>query len=167
MPVLPYLDHHPQLGDDVVLADDAVVVGAVTIAGPAHFASSAVARGDQSAITVGPRFHIGRGSTVHVELVLTTQIGADVWLGDRVVAHACTLEDQVRIEDGALVLSGSTVGAGSVVAAGALVPENSAFPPKSYIAGTPGRRQRDTTADERQETVERLRAALALSPKPR
>jgi carbonic anhydrase/acetyltransferase-like protein (isoleucine patch superfamily) len=47
-----------------------------------------------------------------------------------------------------------------VVAADALVPENVEFPENSYIAGTPGRRVRDTTEEERAET--RRRVALGL-----
>jgi carbonic anhydrase/acetyltransferase-like protein (isoleucine patch superfamily) len=156
VPVLPYLGHTPSLGAGVELADDAVVVGAVTIAGPARFEASAVARGDQSPISIGPRFLLGAGSTVHVEVDRETHIGANVWVGERAVVHATDLGDGVRVEDGALVLSGSTVGAGSVVAAGSLVPEHTAFAENSYIEGTPGRRLRDTTAEERAETAARL-----------
>jgi len=160
MPVLPYLQHRPQLGEDVVLAADAVVVGAVAIAGPARFAAAAVARGDQSPITVGQRFRIGRGATVHVEAERGTLIGSDVWVGDGAVVHACVVGDGVRVEDGALVLSGSEVGAGSIVAAGSLVPEKTEFPANSYVSGTPGRRQRDTTPEEREATLAALRAAM-------
>jgi carbonic anhydrase/acetyltransferase-like protein (isoleucine patch superfamily) len=121
-----------------------------------------VLRGDQNSIAVAPRFHIGRGSTIHVESYSPTRIGSDVWLGDNVVVHACTLGDSVRVEDGGLVLSTSIVGSGSIVAADALVAEGAEFPEDSYIAGTPGRRVRETTADERDVT--RRRVAEALRP---
>src|SRR5207248_929729 len=112
-------------------------------------------------IEVGPRFRIGRGSSIHVELATPTIIGSDVWLGDDTVVHACTLGDGVRVEDGGLVLSNSRVGAGSIVAPDALVSEGVEFPARSYISGTPGRRVRETTADERAETARLLAAALA------
>jgi carbonic anhydrase/acetyltransferase-like protein (isoleucine patch superfamily) len=152
MPILPYLGTAPTLGTGVSLADDAFVVGKVTVMGPAVLRPHAVLRGDQNRITVGPRFRMGRGSTVHVEVHTPTDIGADVWLGDNVVVHACWLGDGTRVEDGGLVLSTARVGAGSIVAADALVPEGVEFPNNSYIAGTPGRRVRDTTPDERAET---------------
>ena len=152
MPVLSYLEYTPSLGDDVWIADDAYVVGKVSVAGPARLEDSAVVRGDQNRIEVGPRFRMGRGSSIHVELHTPTLIGAEVWLGDDVVVHATTLGDGVRVENGGLVLSTSKVGAGSIVAADALVPENSEFSENSYISGTPGRRIRDTTAQEREET---------------
>jgi carbonic anhydrase/acetyltransferase-like protein (isoleucine patch superfamily) len=160
MPVLPYLEHVPHLGAGVRVAPTAVVVGKVSLAGPARVAESAVLRGDQNSITVGARFHIGQRSTVHVEVHTATLVGDDVWLGDDVVVHACTLGQGVRVEDGGLVLSTSSVGAGSIVAANALVPEGATFPDNSYIQGTPGRRVRDTTAEERAETRRRLAAAL-------
>ena len=160
MPLLAYLQHMPEVGADVALADDAFVVGKVSVAGPAVLESSAVLRGDQNRIMVGPRFRIGRGSTVHVELASQTHIGADVWLGDCVVVHACELGDGTRVEDGGLVLSTSKVGGGSIVAANSLVPEGAQFPENSYISGTPGKRLRDTTAEEREAT--RLMVERAL-----
>src|SRR5919201_1537774 len=138
MPVLAYLEHQPRLGVGVVLGEGAYVVGRVTMAGPARLEAGAVLRGDQNAISIGPRFRMGARSTVHVEVWSDTQIGANVWVGEGAVVHACTLGDGVRVEDGGLVLSGSSVGEGSVVAAGSLVSEGVSFPENSYIAETPG-----------------------------
>ncbi len=164
MPILPYLEHVPMLGEGVALAEDAFLVGKVEVAGPAVFESRAVLRGDQNRIDIGPRFRMGLGSTIHVELPTPTVIGADVWVGDDAVVHACTLGDGVRVEDGGLVLSNSSVGAGSIVAADALVSEGVSFPENSYISGTPGRRVRDTTPEEREETRRRVADALRNSP---
>ncbi|MCA1646827.1 MAG: gamma carbonic anhydrase family protein [Chloroflexi bacterium] len=160
MPILPYLEHAPVVGDGVLLADDAYVVGKVSVAGPAVFAARAVLRGDQNQIVIGARFRMGRGSSIHVERPTPTVIGTDVWLGDDAVVHASTLGDGVRVEDGGLVLTNSRVGAGSIVAADALVAEGVEFAANSYISGTPGRRLRDTTPEERQETRRRVAAAL-------
>lgn len=160
MPLLPYLEHAPNVGAGVDLADDAFVVGMVTLSGPALVESSAVLRGDQNRIDIGPRFRIGRGSTVHVELPSATLIGADVWIGNNAVVHACTLGESTRVEDGGLVLSNARLGAGCIVAADSLVAEGTEFPDHSYISGTPGRRLRETTPAEREETRRMVAAAL-------
>jgi carbonic anhydrase/acetyltransferase-like protein (isoleucine patch superfamily) len=160
MPILPYLKHVPEVGSHVSLADDAFLVGKVHLAGPARLESSAVVRADQNDVTIGPNFRMGRGSSIHVERHTSTRVGANVWLGDRVVVHATTLGDGTRVEDGGLVLSTSRVGSGSIVAAAALVSEGVEFPENSYISGTPGRRVRDTTAEERQATLRMIAAAL-------
>lgn len=161
MPILPYFDHTPVLGEDVTLAPDAYAIGKLRLDGPAWLGEGAVLRGDQADIAIGPRFAIGRRSTVHVDPANATHVGADVWVGEDAVVHGCTLGDGVRVEDGARVLSRARVGAGSVVAAGSLVPEGAQFPDHSYIQGTPGRRQRDTTAEERAQTREQVLASLA------
>jgi carbonic anhydrase/acetyltransferase-like protein (isoleucine patch superfamily) len=160
VPVLPYLEHTPRLEGDVQLAEDAVVVGKVSLSGPARIESSAVLRGDQSWIGVAGPFRIGRRATIHTEQDRPTRVAAGVWVGDDAVVHACTLGEGVRVEDGGLVLSGSSVGAGSIVAADSLVPEESSFPDNSYVVGTPARRVRDTTPEERAETLAWLHAAL-------
>jgi carbonic anhydrase/acetyltransferase-like protein (isoleucine patch superfamily) len=160
MAVMNYLDHAPALGSDVVVAESAVIVGKVSIAGPCVIEDRAVLRGDQNRVQLGPRCRFGRGSSAHVELPTPTILGADVWVGDDAVVHACTLGDGVRVEDGGLVLSNSSVGEGSIIAADALVPEGVSFPANSYIEGTPGRRVRDTTPEERAETLARIKNAL-------
>ncbi len=160
MPTLPYLGQVPSLGPDVEIEPDAFAIGQVTIAGPARLARSAVVRGDEASIQIGARFSIGPRSTIHVDRDSPTRIGSDVWIGEDAVAHSCTLGDGVRLEDGALVLSGSTVGAGSVVAADSLVPEGALFPANSLISGTPGRRLRETTPEERAETAARIARAF-------
>lgn len=161
MPVLPYLEHVPEVGPGVVLAADAYVVGRAALAGPAVLESSAVIRGDQNRVVVGPRLRMGRGASIHVEVHTHTEVGADVWIGEDAVVHACRLGDGTRVEDGGLVLSTSTVGAGSIVAADALVAEGVKFPDNSYISGTPGRRIRDTTPEERAETLAMVARALS------
>ncbi len=161
MPILPYQQFTPEVGADVQLAPDAYVVGKVRIAGPAVLGASAVLRGDQNWIEIEPRFVMGSRSSIHLELAIGTRIGSDVWLGSDVVVHGCTLGNGVRVEDGGLVLSYARVGSGSVVAADSLVPEGVEFPENSYIEGTPGRRVRDTTPQEREETLQRVAEAYS------
>jgi carbonic anhydrase/acetyltransferase-like protein (isoleucine patch superfamily) len=163
MPILPYLEHVPAVGHDVSLAEDAFVVGKVHLQGPARLESSAVVRADQNEVAIGGHFRMGRRSSVHVERHTSTHIGANVWVGDDAVVHATTLGDGTRVEDGGLVLSTSKVGAGSIVAADTLVSEGVEFPENSYISGTPGRRLRDTTPEEREETLRMLAVALGSS----
>jgi carbonic anhydrase/acetyltransferase-like protein (isoleucine patch superfamily) len=160
VPILRYREFAPDVGPGVTMAVAAFVVGKVRIPGPAVLANSAVLRGDQNSIALEPRVCIGQRSTIHVEVETGTRIGRDVWLGDDVVVHACTLGDGVRVEDGGLVLSNSRVGPGSIVAADALVSEGVEFPDNSFIQGTPGRRIRATTPEERAETLARVVQAL-------
>src|SRR2546421_13082591 len=99
LPVLLYLTHTPQLSAEVSLAEDAVVVGRVTISGRAVIGPSAVLRGDQSFIEVAGPLRMGRGSTIHTEVDVPTRIASGAFLGDHVVVHASVLGENVRVED--------------------------------------------------------------------
>jgi carbonic anhydrase/acetyltransferase-like protein (isoleucine patch superfamily) len=161
VPVLNYLDHQPRIVGQLDLAADAYIVGNVSLSGPAVLESSAVVRADRASVAIAAHFHMGRGSSIHVDGDGPTQIGRGVWLGAGTVVHGCTLGDGVRVEDGGLVLSHARVGQGSIVAAGALVTEGATFVDNSYIAGSPGRWVRETTVDERAETARRAGAPHA------
>ena len=161
MPILPYRERTPQVGPEVTIADDAYVVGWVSLPGPAVIGVSAVMRGEEAAITIGARYRMGSRATIHVDPGAETHIGEDSWLGDGSVVHGSVLGDCVRVGDGASVLNHSEVGGGSVIADGALLSENSSFPENSYIEGTPGKRVRDTTGEEREETRAMVRAQIS------
>ena len=88
-------------------------------------------------------------------------MGSDVWIDDHAVVHGSTLGSGVRVERAGIVLSHSTIGSGSIVAAGSLVPEGSEFPDNSYLEGTPVKRLRDTTPEERAATLRMVAEALA------
>jgi len=68
VPILSFRDVTPEVGVGVALAEQAVIVGKVRVAGPAVLGQSAVLRGDQNWISVGPRFRMGERSSIHVEL---------------------------------------------------------------------------------------------------
>jgi carbonic anhydrase/acetyltransferase-like protein (isoleucine patch superfamily) len=148
MPILPYLETLPEVARDVSLDDEAYVIGKVRIGPGARIGPRSVIRGDQCHITIGRRFRMGASATVHVDPERPTTIGEDVLVEDAAVVHGCTVGNGVLIEREATVLTGSVVGEGSIVQADALVAEGKEIPPRSVVAGTPGRVVRQTTDDE-------------------
>jgi len=148
MPLLPYLDTMPKLADDVVVHPEAFVIGMVTIEAGARVGPRSVIRGDQCYIRIGRRFSMGASATIHVDEDAPVLLGDDVIVEDRAVVHGCTLGDAVLVEREATVLTGSRVGEGSIVQADALVPEGKEIPPRSVVAGTPGKVIRQTTDEE-------------------
>lgn len=148
MPLLPYLGMLPELAEDVAVDPEAFVIGKVTIASGSRIGSRSVIRADQAHVRIGRRFSMGSAATIHVDLDGPTILGDDVLIEDRAVVHGCTLGDAVLVERQATVLTGSSVGDGSIVQADALVPEGREIPPRSVVAGTPGRVIRRTTDEE-------------------
>jgi carbonic anhydrase/acetyltransferase-like protein (isoleucine patch superfamily) len=148
MPILPYLGTLPTVAPDVEVDAEGFIIGKVMVGAGVRVGPRTVIRADQAPIVVGPRVRLGRAATVHVDPGFPTTIGADVVVEDDAIVHGCTLGDAVLVGQDATVLTGSTVGEGSIVEAGALVPEGKAFPPRSVIAGTPGKVVRQTTDEE-------------------
>lgn len=148
MPLLPYLDTTPNVATDVALDDESYVIGKVTLGASVRIGRRTVLRADQDRIVVGPRSFFGVEATVHVDPGQPALIGADVVVEDRAVVHGCVVGDAVLVEQDATILSGARVGEGSIVQADALVAEGKEIPPRSVVAGTPGRVVRQTTDDE-------------------
>jgi carbonic anhydrase/acetyltransferase-like protein (isoleucine patch superfamily) len=159
MPLLPYLGTMPTVADDLDLDAEGFVIGKVRVAEGVRIGRRTVLRGDQNRIEIGPRCRFGAEATLHVDPDKPCILGADVVVEDRAVVHGCVVGEAVLVEAGATVLSGSRVGEGSIVQAGALVGEGKEIPPRSVVAGTPGRVVRQTSDDEVAEI--RRRAAGA------
>lgn len=139
--------HTPDTAAAGFIAPNATIIGNVTLGAETSIWYTTVLRGDESWITLGDRSNLQDGVVVHCDRDFPTAIGAGVSVGHRAVIHGCTIEDDCLIGMGALVLNGAVVGAGSLVAAGTVVTENAVIPPRSLVAGVPGKVRREL-ADE-------------------
>ncbi|MFC4948979.1 gamma carbonic anhydrase family protein [Pseudonocardia sp. GCM10023141] len=139
MPVYALGDLEPDIHPDAYVHPDAVVIGNVTIGAEATVWPTAVLRGDDGRIEVGPRTSIQDGSIIHCTPHQPTIIGAEVTVGHNVHIEGATIGDNALISSGSVVLNGSTVGAGAVVAAGAVVSPNAQIPPRTMALGVPAR----------------------------
>jgi carbonic anhydrase/acetyltransferase-like protein (isoleucine patch superfamily) len=66
-----------------------------------------------------------------------------VTIGHNATVHGCVLEDEVLVGIGATILNNARVGTGSIIAAGAVIPEQMVIPPRSLVAGVPGKIRRE------------------------
>ncbi|MFC8453775.1 gamma carbonic anhydrase family protein [Kitasatospora sp. NPDC057223] len=138
----------PEVDPSAFVAPNAVVVGAVTVAGGVSIWYGAVLRGDSGPITVGAGTNIQDNCTLHADPGFALVLGERISVGHNAVLHGCTVEDDVLVGMGATVLNGALVGAGSLVAAGAVVPQGMVVPPRSLVAGVPAKVRRELTEDE-------------------
>lgn len=139
MPIYALGDAEPDIHPDAYVHPDAVVIGNVTIGAEASVWPTAVLRGDDGRIEVGPRSSIQDGSIIHTTVVRPTIIGAEVTVGHNVHIEAATIGDGALISSGSVVLNGAVVGEGAVVAAGAVVSPNAQVPPRTMALGVPAR----------------------------
>src|ERR1700741_3168211 len=112
----------PSFGKDCFIAENAVVVGDVSMGSNCTVWFNAVIRGDVHSIIIGNDTNIQDGAIIHCtyEKAKTT-IGNRVSIAHNAVVHGCTIHDDVLIGIGAIVLDDAVIGSGCVIAAGSVV----------------------------------------------
>lgn len=149
--ILPVNGIHPRMGADCYLADNATVVGDVVMGDRCSVWFHAVVRGDVHSIRIGDKVNIQDGAIIHCTYQkAATVIGSRVNIGHRAIVHGCTLEDDVLIGMGAIIMDHAVVRRHVVVGAGALVLEHSVLESGFVYAGTPARKIRALTQEQRQ-----------------
>jgi carbonic anhydrase/acetyltransferase-like protein (isoleucine patch superfamily) len=139
------------------VADNAVVVGDVTLEEDASVWFGCAIRGDNEPIHIGARSNIQEGCVLHTDPGFPLRVGTDCTIGHMVMLHGCTIGDGALIGIGAIVLNGAKIGAGTLIGAGALVGEGKEIPPNSLVVGSPGKVIRELTP----ENIERMRRGAA------
>jgi carbonic anhydrase/acetyltransferase-like protein (isoleucine patch superfamily) len=130
----------PQVGENCFLADNATLVGDVTLGKDCSIWFNAVLRGDVNPIRIGDRVNIQDGSVLHTLYERSVvEIGNDVSVGHNVTIHGAKIHDGALIGMGATVLDYAEVGEGAIVAAGALVLSRTVIEPGTLWAGVPAK----------------------------
>ena len=112
----------PRIANDVIMMENATVVGDVSIGEGTTLWFNAVLRGDVNTITVGNHCNIQDGSVLHTLYQKSTiEIGDYVSVGHNVTIHGAHIRDYALIGMGSTLLDDVEVGEGAIVAAGALV----------------------------------------------
>jgi carbonic anhydrase/acetyltransferase-like protein (isoleucine patch superfamily) len=162
--VLPFDGVEPTVHAD---APTAAVIGRATIEAGASLFYGAVVRADMDRVVLGAGSNLQDNVVVHTDYGFPTWIGTGVSVGHAAVVHGCTVEDDCLIGMNATVLNGARIGAGSLVAAGTVVLEGTVVPPRSLVAGVPGRVRRPLTDAEYDRVVANAQIYLELSTRHR
>jgi carbonic anhydrase/acetyltransferase-like protein (isoleucine patch superfamily) len=147
--ILPFKDKRPQIDETAFIAENAVIIGDVTIGTKSSIWYSCVLRGDMNFIRIGNDTNIQDGTIVHVDSKgYPTILGDRVTVGHMALLHACTLKDDAMIGMQACVMDGAVVGEGSLIAAGALVTPGKQIGPGEVWAGRPAKFLRKVGPDD-------------------
>lgn len=154
MPIIQSIrGFNPQFGEQCFLAENAVVVGEVTMGDYCSVWFNAVVRGDVHKIIIGDYTNIQDGAIIHATYQKAfTTIGSRVSIAHNAIVHGCTVEDEVLIGMGAIIMDDAIIGKGSVIAAGAVILPGTIVPAGSVYAGVPARKVKDT-GPEMQEVI--------------
>lgn len=138
--ILPLRGITPKFGKDCFLAENATVVGDVTMGDECSVWFNTVLRGDVNTITIGNRVNIQDGSVLHTLYKKSTiEIGNDVSIGHNVTIHGAKIHDYALIGMGAVVMDDAVVGEGAMVAAGSVVLSRTKIGPHELWGGTPAK----------------------------
>lgn len=138
----------PRVAATAFVADEATVIGDVTVREDCSVWPSATIRGDNEPVTIGHATNVQEGAVLHTDPGFPLVIGDGVTVGHQAMLHGCTIGEGSLIGIQAIVLNGAVIGRQCLVAAGALVTEGKSFPDRSLIVGAPAVVKRALTADE-------------------
>lgn len=157
------MNHNLRIGDGVFIAENATLLGDVTIGDSSGVWFGAVLRGDRDRIVVGAGSNVQDNVTVHASTGFPTLIGDRVSIGHGAIVHGCTISDEVLVGMGAIVMNGAVVGEGSIIGAGAVVTEGKVVPPGSVVVGVPGKVVKQVDEAQREHIRENAKVYVEMA----
>lgn len=147
----------PIIADNCYLAENATIIGDVTIGKDCSIWFGAVLRGDVNTITIGDKVNIQDGAVIHtLYKKSTTTIGNGVSIGHNAVVHGATIEDSCLIGMGAVVLDNAVIEKGAIVAANALVLSGTRVEAGTIWAGVPAKKIKSVDPEQNRDIIERI-----------
>ena len=142
-------EHTPQIAASAFIADNATVVGQVTIGEEASIWYGAVLRADVGHIRIGARTNIQDLACIHMTGGLShAEVGDDVTVGHGAIIHGAKVGNGALIGMGAILLDNAEIGEQAMIAAGAVVPPRAKIPPRTLVRGPAGKVVRELSEQE-------------------
>lgn len=147
----------PRIGENCFLAENATIIGDVSIGNNSSVWFNAVIRGDVSAIRIGNNVNIQDGCVFHGLFERAdVHLGNNITIGHHVIIHGATIEDNVLVGMGAIIMDHAIIKKGSIVAAGSLVLNNTVVEPNSLYGGVPARKIKMVDKDQSDDMISRI-----------
>ena len=141
----------PQIAADAFIAENAALIGEVTVGAESSVWFGAVIRGDNAPITIGCGTSIQDNATLHCEPGHPMQIGNNVTVGHNAIIHCSAVGDHTLVGMGARLLDGAVIGSHCIIGAGAVVKENAVVPDGTMMVGVPAKAIREIPAQQQAE----------------
>ena len=141
-------DQVPDVHPDAFIAEEAVIIGSVTIGAEASVWPGAVLRGDDGLIIIGARTSIQDGAVLHTTPFTPTTVGAECVVGHLAHLEGCTIHDGALVGSGSVVLHNAVVETCALVGAGAVVSGGTVVPSGAMALGIPAAIKPDRVTPE-------------------
>ncbi len=147
----------PIIPNDCYVAENATIVGDVSLGENCSVWFNAVIRGDVNQITIGNKVNIQDGAIIHCTYQKhPTVIGNNVSIGHNAIVHGCVIEDNVLIGMGAIVMDNCVVKSNSIIAAGAVVTQNTIVESGVIYAGVPAKKVKEINESDFAGEIDRI-----------
>ena len=147
----------PQIGEDCFIAENATLVGEVSMGDQCSIWFNVVLRGDVHYIKMGNKVNVQDGAVIHCTYQKSpTNIGNNVSIGHSAIVHGCTIKDNVLIGMGCIVMDDCVVESNSIIAAGAVVTRGTHVPSGTIYAGMPAKWMKDVSPELSSGEIDRI-----------
>ena len=147
----------PIIPEDCFVAENATIVGEVSLGQQCSIWFNAVVRGDVHFISIGNKVNIQDGAVIHATYQKSpTTIGNNVSIGHNAIVHGCTIHDNVLIGMGSVIMDDCVIKSNSIIAAGAVVTKGTVVESGSIYAGTPAKKIKSVSQDLTSGEIDRI-----------
>ncbi|MDG1529009.1 MAG: gamma carbonic anhydrase family protein [Polaribacter sp.] len=147
----------PQIPEDCYVAENATIVGEVSMGKNCSVWFNAVIRGDVHFIKMGDKVNVQDGAVIHATYQKSpTTIGNNVSIGHNAIVHGCTIQDNVLIGMGSIIMDDCVIESNSIVAAGAVVSKNTIVESGTIYAGVPAKKIKDISKELISGEIDRI-----------
>jgi len=147
----------PQIPTDCFVAENATIVGEVSMGAACSVWYNAVIRGDVHFIKMGNKVNVQDGAVIHATYQKSpTTIGNNVSIGHNAIVHGCTIHDNVLVGMGSIIMDDCVIESNSIIAAGAVVTKNTHVKSGSIYAGVPAKKVKDISKELISGEIDRI-----------
>lgn len=138
----------PVVDETAYVHPTAVLIGDVIVGPRCYVGANAVLRGDFGRLILHAGSNLQDTCVMHGFPNCDTIIEIDGHVGHGAVLHGCRIGRNAMIGMNAVIMDNAVIGADSIVAALAFVKADMQVPPRSLVAGVPGKVLRELTQQE-------------------
>jgi len=155
VPLAPYLNTSPVLGERVYIHASSQVIGDVMLGDDSSVWCNTVLRGDVNRIVIGRGSNVQDLTMGHVSHKTADKpegspliIGDYVTIGHSVILHGCTIGNECLIGMGAIIMDDAVVPDHVMIGAGSLVSPGKTLESGMLYMGRPAKLERALTPEE-------------------
>lgn len=157
MIIKPVRGKSPEIGKDCFIAENATIVGEVSMGDQCSVWFNAVIRGDVHFIKMGNKVNVQDGAVIHCTYQKSpTTIGNNVSIGHNAIVHGCIIKDNVLVGMGSIIMDDCVVESNSIIAAGAVVTKGTHVEAGSIYAGMPAKKIKDISPELSKGEIDRI-----------